>query len=283
VKRRGPRILLIVGVTVALLVTFILTALPGTTRSRIGDFFGRVFDPVTSVFQGGVDAVGSYFSAVSENRSLKTRLRELEEEGANLRLQITRDKDKVEAFEELKDALHLITHFEDTSITSAAILNREFGPGFDLFRVKAGRKDGISVSGNQTCPVVDQNIALIGRIHSTELSSSKVMPILHEAFSVSARVEGTYRSSFRVRGDLVLRQKGLCIADNIAEGTPINIGDKLITSGEGGVYPEGILIGEVVDVRTDAQGKMITCVVKPAVNLDDLRYVFVLMESADES
>ncbi|HZK29318.1 MAG TPA: rod shape-determining protein MreC [Clostridia bacterium] len=282
-KRRGPRIIIIVVVTVALLATFILTALPGTTRSRIGDYFGRVFDPITSIFQGGVDAVGGYFSAVSENRALQVRLEELEKENVDLRLQITRDKDKVEAFEELKDAIHLITHFENTTITSAAVLNREFGPSFDLFRIRAGRRDGISVSGNQTCPVIDQNIALIGRVHSTEVSSSKVMSILHEAFSVSARVEGTYRSSFRVRGDLELRAKGFCIADNIAEGVPVNIGDTLITSGEGGVYPEGILIGEVVDVRTDGQGKTITCVVKPAASLEDLRYVFVLLERSDES
>ena len=134
-----------------------------------------------------------------------------------------------------------------------------------------------------TLPVIDQDMALIGRVHSTEMTSSKVLPLLHEAFSVSARVEGSYRSSFRVRGDLELRTQGLCLADNIEEGTPVRLGDQLVTSGEGGAYPEGIAIGEVVEVRTDRYGKTVTCVVKPAADFDALRYVFVLMETGNES
>lgn len=283
VKKRGPRIMVIVLITAALLAAFILTALPGTTRSRVGDWFGSVLDPVAGFFSKGVTSVGDYFGAVRENRKLHEQIRELEAEKAALNLEIMQNKDKVDAYEELKAALSLLTTFEDKHILGAAVINRELGPLFDLFRVKAGRLDGVTVSSGETLPAVDQNIGLVGRVHSTELSSSKILPLIHEAFAVSAKVEGTYRASFRVRGDLELKEEGLCLADLIAEGTPVRVGDRLVTSGESGVYPEGILIGHVTEIRRDSQGRTLTCVVEPAVSFDDLRYVFILMEADDES
>ncbi|NLB51262.1 MAG: rod shape-determining protein MreC [Clostridiaceae bacterium] len=282
-KRRGPRVMLIVLVTVALLAALILTTLPGTTRSRIGDYFGQVFDPVVTGFQKGLSTFGAYFSAVSDNKKLKERISRLEDEMADLNLEILQNQNKLEAYDELKEALHLTTAFEDKRIHGAAILNRELGPAFDLIRVKAGRLQGITTSGNETLPVVDQHMALIGRIHSTELSSSKILPLLHEAFAVSAHVEGTYRSSFRVRGDLALQSEGLCLADHIAEGIPVKVGDRLVTSGESGIYPEGILIGIVVEIVTDGSGLTMSCKVQPAADFEQMAYVFILTEPDHES
>ncbi len=275
--------MLIVLVTVALLAASILTALPGTTRSRIGDYFGRVFDPILFRFQQGSASVRGYFGAVSENKKLRSQIGQLEEEIAGLNLQILQNLNKIDAYEELKEALKLTTTFEDKDIHGAAVINRELGPAFDLLRIKAGRVHGVAPSGNQTLPVVDQHMALIGRIHSSELGSSKVLPLLHEAFAVSAQVEGSYRSSFRVRGDLSLQQDGFCRADNIAEGIPVRVGDRLVTSGESGIYPEGILIGTVTEIIPDASGNIMSCIVAPAADFDHLRYVFVLVEPDHES
>ena len=282
-KRRGPRVMLIVLVTVALLAAFILTALPGTTRSRIGDYFGGLFDPLASGFQQGFSVMRGYFGAVSENRRLLLQIGKLEEEKANLNLQILQNLNIMRAYDELKEALKLTTVFEDKEIHGAAVINRELGQAFDLLRIKAGRLHGISPAGNLTLPVVDQNMALIGRVHSSELGSSKVLPLLHEAFAVSAQVEGSYRSSFRVRGDLELQEQGLCLADNIAEGIPVHVGDRLVTSGDSGIYPEGILIGTVMETIPDASGKTMSCLVAPAADFDHLRYVFVLSEPDHES
>ncbi len=282
-KRRVPRMMVIVLVTVALLALFILTALPGATRSRIGDFFGRVFDPLASTFQKAIDKVGHFFTAVRDNKDLKIRIEELEEEVGRLSREINENKEKVKAYDELKDALNLVTRFDDSKVLGSVILNEELGPYHDLLRIKAGRKHGLDTSGNVSYPVVDRNSALVGRIHSSETFSSKVMPLLHEAFSVSARVDGSYRSSFRVRGDVMLREEGLCLGDNIPEGTPLKVGDLIVTSGEGGMFPGGIPIGEVVSLRSSEDGKIVTCAIKPICDFDSLTHVFVIMERDHES
>lgn len=282
-KRRGPRLMVIVLITVVLAVALILTALPGTTRARIGDFFGRLFDPVTQAFSDGMDHVRGFFNANKENQSLRQRVTELEEEQVRLRLEIEQHRDKIDTYEHLKDALHLVERFDDYRVVGAPVLNGPLDPTFDLWRIYAGRRDGVTVTENRSMPVVDAETRLVGRVHSTEIASSKVMPLTHEAFAVSARVEGAYRSTFRVRGDLSLRGDGLCIADEIAEGTPVRVGDRLVTSGEGGIFPEGIVIGEVIEVREDAARRSVTCVVKPLADVEHLTHVFVLMETDDAS
>ena len=87
-KRKAPRIFIIVLVTVAILATMILTALPGSTRTIITDYFGRVFDPVVSFFQSSLKSVGNFFSAVSENRDLKEEVAKMEKENYELRLKV---------------------------------------------------------------------------------------------------------------------------------------------------------------------------------------------------
>ncbi|HZK41590.1 MAG TPA: hypothetical protein VFD14_01330, partial [Clostridia bacterium] len=104
-KRRGPRIMVIVLISAGLLTTFILTALPGTTRSRLGDIFGSVFEPVRSFFQKGLQGTGDYFGAVSENRKLRDQVSLLEEEMARLNLELLLNQDKLSAYEDLKEAL----------------------------------------------------------------------------------------------------------------------------------------------------------------------------------
>ena len=136
----------------------------------------------------------------------------------------------MKAYEELKEALNLVTKFDDSKVLGSVILNEALGPYHDLMRIKAGRKHGLDASVT-SYPVVDRHSALVGRVHSTETYSSKVLPLLHEAFSVSARVDGSYRSTFRVRGDVLLREQGLCFGDNIPEGTPLKVGDLIVTSG----------------------------------------------------
>lgn len=275
--------MLIVILTVALLAAFILTSLPGITRSRLGDVFGHVFDPLVTSFQNTLTVFRGYFGAVSENERLRAEVLKLEEEKARLNLEILQNRNRLTAYEELKEALRLTTIFEDRQIHGAAVLNRELGPSFDLIRIKAGRVHGILPAADTTLPVIDQNMALIGRIHSSELTSSKVLPLIHEAFAVSAQVEGSYRASFRIRGDLELQEQGLCLADNIAEGISIRSGDRLVTSGDSGIYPEGILIGQVVEIRYDNGGNILHCLVRPAADFTDLRYVFVMTEPDDES
>ncbi|MDD2427777.1 MAG: rod shape-determining protein MreC [Eubacteriales bacterium] len=279
-KRKGPRIIIIVLVTVAILATMILTALPGSTRTVIADYFGRIFDPLTSFFQTSVASVGDFFTAVSENKELKHDIAELEKENARLRQEVRTNEEKVKAYDELEEALNLKSRFEDYEIIGGIVINRSIGPMFDLFRINLGREDGIWVTSDRSYPVLDSQHNMVGRLYSSELGSSRVVPLLHEGFSVSSKVPGSAGSNFRVRGSVEYKDQGLCLADQILEGTPLRVGDQVVSTGDGGLYPEGIAIGTVVDIFTDSQSNALQALIEPYSKLEELNYVFVLVDHA---
>ncbi|NMA17662.1 MAG: rod shape-determining protein MreC [Clostridiaceae bacterium] len=275
-KRRGPRIMLIVLLAAALLTALILTTLPGTTRTRVGDFFGSIFDPVVATFRKAFTSIGDFFTTYSDNRTLRAELETLERENAELRFEIEKNAHDAEVYTAFKEALNLRTLYDGVEVQGTAVLNGEIGPFFDLMRVNVGRAQGLQVSDQTSYPVVTSHYELVGRVHSSELTSSKVIPLINEAFFVSACVEGSTRAPFRVRGDVKYREQGLCVGDQIPKGTPIREGDRIITSGEGGLFPGGIVIGEVVSVESSPGGDDVRCLIQPVVDFSHLRYVFIL-------
>ena len=66
---------------------------------------------------------------------------------------------------------------------------------------------------------------------------------------------------------------------NLSREADIIKGDKIITSGFGGIYPKGILVGEVAQVVNEQGGLLKYAVLKPAVDFDRLEEVFVIIRS----
>ena len=63
---------------------------------------------------------------------------------------------------------------------------------------------------------------------------------------------------------------------NLTRDGDVIKGDKIMTSGLGGIYPKGLLIGEVMDVLDDDGGLMKHALIRPAVDFTRLEEVFVI-------
>jgi rod shape-determining protein MreC len=66
--------------------------------------------------------------------------------------------------------------------------------------------------------------------------------------------------------------------DYISKDKPVLKGDDVVTSGLGGVYPEGLVVGKVVESETDPSKLYQRADVVPAVPIGSLKYVFVVVE-----
>ncbi|MGN1031234.1 MAG: rod shape-determining protein MreC, partial [Butyricicoccaceae bacterium] len=65
----------------------------------------------------------------------------------------------------------------------------------------------------------------------------------------------------------------------------IVVGDQVITSGTGGIFPKGLIIGSVESVKTESDGMSSYAIIQPAVNMDEVRHVFIIVDgvkSADD-
>ena len=58
------------------------------------------------------------------------------------------------------------------------------------------------------------------------------------------------------------------------------MGDVIVSSGDGGLYPEGIAIGTVLEVFTDSQSNALQALIEPIAQVEELNYVFVLLDHA---
>lgn len=117
---------------------------------------------------------------------------------------------------------------------------------------------------------------LVGKVYSADFTSSKVLPVLHEGFTVSAKVNSVNGADVMIHGEVELKEKGLCMVDQIDENAVLKVGDELVTNGLGGLFPAGIPIGVIVSVD-DSSPLSRYATMKPYVDIANLNDVFIMV------
>jgi len=206
----------------------------------------------------------------AENERLKIRVNELEKE--NRELLVYKEKN-----DELREALKLKSQFEEYELIGANVIAKEPGNWFDVFKIDVGTRDGIDVD----YPVITSTKGLVGRVVSCDLTSSKVISIIDEDSVVSCWLSKPEGGHVIVRGDIALKEQGLCYMNNIPASIDIAVDDVIETSGLGGIYPKGILVGRVKEIRRAGSNMDRYVIIEPEVDFQRLQEVFVLKKKDD--
>jgi len=275
-KLFSNRIFLLILTTLLILAVIIFSSIPGNPIHSITTPVSVFLDPVQKAVQGAGNSVSDFFSAITDGMSLRKENDSLKEQVAKLQYQVQQDEEASKRWQELKDAFHIKDTFENYEIYGASILTREADEWFSVIRIDAGSNNGVSISGTNSYAVVDSQMNLVGRVLSTDTSSAKVLPILHEGFSVSAKVDAVNGAVVHVHGEFELKTKGLCKVDQIPENVELKVGDVLVTSGVGGLFPAGIPIGVIVSVDNTSE-LLRSATLKPYTDISSLRDLFVLI------
>ena len=230
-------------------------------------FFSRMSDAVISNL-----AVFSNIDEVRvENEALKKRVDELEKENREL----IAEKDRLA---EIQGILNLKSKFVDYAFIGGNVITREAGNWFSVFKIDVGRNDGVS----EDMPVVSSNMALIGRAIEVGPSTTKVITLIDEEFVVSGWIKSPGGGAVVVRGDITLKEQGLCKIDLIPEDTVVAPGDIIETSGIGGIFPREIEIGRVLSIRQTGNGLVRYAIVEPFSDLKRINEVFIVQGYDEE-
>jgi len=200
-----------------------------------------------------------------ENESLKAEVAELRKKNRELSALEAKNN-------ELRQALKLKEQFGDYTILGANIIAVDPGNWFSIFKVDIGSREGVL----NDSPVVTNTKGLVGRVISTDLASSKILTIIDEESSVSGWISKAGGGHAIVRGDMELKEKGLCKLDYIPIEVDVEVGDIIETSGLGGIYPKGIVIGEVIEVRKTNSELDRYAIIRPAADFKRLEEVYIL-------
>lgn len=257
-------------VTVLIFVIMGVSGRQNSYLNKIGNVISVPLAPLQraiSAASGSIEGVLSFFRDIKairqENEELKAEIDKLRKE--TVELEEYRGKIK-----ELKDALNLKDQLSEYDSIGANIIAKDAGNWYKMFTVDRGSRDGIQ----SRSPIISSK-GLVGMIKQSDMFSSKAQSIIDPDSVVSGRLIRT-RDTVIVRGDLTLKDKGLCKMNYIPADVDIMVGDVVETSGLGGIYPKGILIGKVLEVRKTGSELSKYAIIEPAVDFKRLEEIIVL-------
>jgi rod shape-determining protein MreC len=209
--------------------------------------------------------VQTTLTGVSDVRGLRAENDSLRASLARVRLEMAALGERALAAERLERMLA----FRETSrfdLLSARIIGFEADRAGREFKIDRGSVDGIE----RNLAVVTPD-GLVGRVSEVERGSAYVRPINGPQCSVSARVQDT-----RVEGILDWTpDHGLHLAF-LPLRIEIEVGDEIVSSGLGGVFPRGVPLGRVVELEVDEADGTLRAKVDASVDFGSLEEVFVV-------
>jgi rod shape-determining protein MreC len=226
--------------------------------------------PLQEVLSQAGNTVRGAFGGVGDIAVLRNRNRELEQLVAgltieNLRLQeVEAENERLRQLLEFSDANPMYDYKGGQVI--GRVVGSEPGNVVQSILIDLGKKDGIEPG----MAVVTER-GLVGRIDDVYSSMARVLLITDSNSSVNSMLQNT-----RMRG-IVHGRAGLpALLDYLPPDEPVLVGDIVITSGEGGVLPAGIPIGQVLEVEQNDVEMFQRAVVRTTVDFNSLETVLVV-------
>jgi rod shape-determining protein MreC len=261
---------------IILLILTLCGTMAGAIHNRAVDHGKQ--DPVTVVVRGVVTPPASAFSRITgwfsaqtgwlfhgrslagENRRLRDRVAFLEGQNAQLR-------EAGIKYDQLRDDLGFVRK-QATPSLAADVLARRPDPKFDMLLISAGSRDGVRQNA-----IVVTRAGLVGRVTEVTPNTASVLMLTDQTSGAGAVVQ---RAESRAKGVCKGDNSGMLHLNYLTANADIKPGDVIMTSGLGGVFPAGQVIGSVLSVQTDEGNLNKTALVRPAVDFDRLEQVYVL-------
>lgn len=240
------------------------------SASPVTSALGTVFSPLQKLSAAISENLGELspaFESASvyeeENRALKKELEEYRKKLADY----NEMKKKVDSYE---DFYGIKKQNPDFEFSYASVLSQDAADVYGSFVLNVGSKDGIEVND----PVIYGEY-VVGIVKKVNFTTCVVRTVIDPAVNIGALESGTREYGY-VCGDSALYKSGFCKLSGLDSSTSVVGGGIVCTSGAGGVFPDGLLIGEVVSVRDDEVSSGYYAQVKPFVDFSKLSDVFVI-------
>lgn len=257
----------VMGVVALILVGVMIYA---ASTGGISTFFASAAGAIITPLQSVVTTVSNTVSGWFASDDLKARLAELEAENRALRQQVVGYDEMKLQNEWYNQILSLHEEHPDYTFADGKVITMDPSDPFHNFSIGAGTASGIAVGD----PVVTAD-GLVGVVSEVGLTFSKVRTVLDPALKAAASISRTDESGY-TGGSLSLAEKGLLRINYLERTSSVVSGDFVITSGLGGVFPAGLLIGRVTTVSADTDGMTLYGEVQPFVEIVNLKRVMVI-------
>ncbi len=267
-KSHKKIIVILVSVICLFMISFSLNrAEPTFFESGIG----YVLAPVQNFNMSVTDWISSKFDALANSNEIKDENEKLKNEIYSLQMEVDRLKLIEDENNKLSELLKIDQKYPDYPKVGARIIAKDTSNWYDVFLVDKGSNDGIEKN-----MVVIATGGLVGKVVETGYNYSKVVSIIDDTDSVGGKSLRTDDLGF-VRGDF--ENQGMCKMEYVDSDAEIMEGDEIVTSHLSEIYPPGITIGYVKDIKNDENALTKCAVISPTVDFKHLETVLIITQN----
>ncbi len=205
---------------------------------------------------------------LAENEALKQELFKLRNEMI--------DYDDMKAENQLyRDYYKIQETYNEYEVVSAFVIGRDPLERYYSFTIDRGQTDGISVDD-----VVVSPEGIVGVVSQVGFNYAEVLTILDPSVSMGCMISRT-RDIGLSEGENTLCAGGQLKMSYLPKETLTAAGDLVVTTGLGGVFPSGLIVGTVADVLPETSGKSMYAVLDSAADISSITSVFVITDQGE--
>jgi rod shape-determining protein MreC len=207
--------------------------------------------------------VGNLRNAAAENVQLKQRIEQMEMEFHQLRTE-QGENERLRALLDFKEK-------SEYQMVTARVIARDPSVWFDTITINRGSSSGIELN----MPVVTPG-GIVGRVIAIGPWTAQVMLITEER-SAAGAVVGQLGQSNALGSVKGLGDSDLLEMHHVSGLEEVNPGDYVVTTGQDGIYPPGLNVGQVIEVKKGSATVAHVIHIKPGARLNALGEVAVLL------
>lgn len=231
---------------------------------------------VTSPFRAAYTAVHGWLADkqnyYEDTTALKAENEELKRQISEMEAEVRQAQSDREENRRLRELLNLREQRRDLSDFEAATITEHSTSNWTSYlTLNRGTDHGVE----QNDCVITERGELVGVVSEVGANWCTVLNLIDTDTSLGALVFRTDDIGV-AEGDFSLMSRDRLRLDYLPAGAQLLNGDLVMTSGLGGYYPSGLVIGTVEEVQTDESGATSYAILAPSVDFDALTQVFII-------
>jgi rod shape-determining protein MreC len=263
-----------IALSLVAFLALVILNLPNQTATQLKLALGGLFLPLFGLASSVHSLAEQTGNSLAPRRALQNQLDQLRRENSQFRAREAQAAEIYRENERLRQALNLQKHIPG-KLQFARVSFRDPSNWWRTVQIDVGRQNGIAPD----LAVLSLDGFLVGRINQVGATSSRVALIGDPDCRVSAVVDGgNERDAGVISSAANILDPSFVELTYVSRPSSIKLGQRVLTSGLGGVFPRGILIGHVVDTNNVGFGLYTEARVKLVADLSNLEEVWVQLE-----
>ncbi len=276
-QKKLKMFIIIAAITVVLAVFIVISASPSSPVHGVYKVFASPVTLVQETFSSWGKSLKNGFNLLFNADEVTSEMEQLRQENAELENAAVENEILQRENDELKGMLDFKEAHSEFDIVGAEVIAGDISEMFNTFTINCGTSDGVEEGS-----FVVTSDGLVGVVQTAGPISSKVISIVDEQNKIIVRTLEN-NEMLRVTGTYDDEGGSYLKIDRILDNAVINVGDTLVTSNSGDVYPYGIRVGMITEIGVDKASGTRYAIAEPCANLRTIDKVFVMTPKKDLS